>query len=386
MLLACLLAVALGIGGGSAFALPASQTDALDSAASPAADVPVFTAPEPPALQAEAAYALDATIGTELYAINADERRAPASLTKVATALVVLERGDLDESVTIEEGDLADESESRVGLEAGDSLTVRDLLYGLLIPSGNDAGRALARHIGARLPDGDADPIAAFVAEMNAVVASLGLPNTRFANPTGLDQDGHYASARDLARLTAAALADPLFAEIVALPEATLESRLRPDGYYVTTTNALLAEGAVEGVKTGTTERAGGCLISALTIGENRVVTVVLGSPVETTAEGRTESLARYDDTRAILGALREDYRWLDPAQAQEVEGLSEELAAWEAELPDGPDIVLPAERAEELRYRLVLGPPGEPDAEIGRVLFFVGGDLLSERPVVQAA
>ncbi|MDP9364794.1 MAG: serine hydrolase [Chloroflexota bacterium] len=387
MLVAAFLVVLVLAGGSdSAVALPTSQTVAPPGEPSPGADVSAFAAPAPPALSARAAYALDATVGTELYAVNADERRAPASLTKVATALVVLEHGDLDETVTIEEGDLGDNSESQVGLEAGDSLTVRDLLFGLLIPSGNDAARALARHIGADLPDGDRDPSAAFVAEMNDVVAAHGLANTRFANPTGLDQEGHYASARDLAQLAASAMEDSLFAEIVALPDATLASRTRPDGYYVTTTNQLLVEGTVEGIKTGTTDKAGGCLISTVTVDENRVITVVLGSPVETTAEGRSESPARYDDTRVILGALPEDYRWLDPAEAPEIDGLSEELAVWEAALPDGPDIVLPIERAEELRYRLVLGPSGEPDAEIGRVLFFLGGDFLTERAVVQAA
>lgn len=344
-----------------------------------------FAAPTPPEISAAAAYVFDATVGTELYAVNADDRRAPASLTKVATALVVLEHADLDASVEIEPSDLADESESRVGLEVGDALTVRDLLYGLLVPSGNDAARALARHVGTLLSDGD-NPDDAFVAEMNRLVRSLGLVDTTFANPTGLDHDGHVSTARDLAHLSGYAMEDPLFAEIVGSTEATLASRFLPEGYVVSTTNDLLLDGLVEGIKTGTTGEAGGCVISAITVGQNLVVTVVLGSPVESAPDGTTESPARFADTRAILDALPNDYRWLNPVQADEIGGLSEELGVWQAALPDGPAIVVPVARVADLRYRLQLGRPDKPDATIGRVLFFVGDTLLSERSVVQAA
>lgn len=344
-----------------------------------------YAAPAPPEISAAAAYVLDATVGTELYAIHADDRRAPASLTKVATALVVLELADLDEMVTIEPGDLADESESRVGLEAGDELSVRDLLYGLLIPSGNDAGRALARHVGEWLPSSD-DPTEAFVAEMNRLAEAVGLSNTRFANPTGLDQDDHFSTARDLALLTAQAMDDPLFAEIVGSPDATLPSQVLPDGYPIATTNDLLLDGTVIGVKTGTTERAGGCLIAAVNVAENLVISVVLGSPVEKTEDGTTESPARFADTRSILDVMQTDYQWLDPLELDAMGGLGEELGVWQAELPDGTAIVVPSDRADELRYRLLLGPAAEQDGAVGRVLFFVGDALLSEQSVVQAA
>ena len=349
-----------------------------------------FVAPEPPSVTAAAAYVVDATVGTELYALNADEPRPPASLTKVVTALVVLRQADLDDRVTIEQGDLVDENQSQVGLLAGDTLTVRDLLHGLLIQSGNDSANALARQVGASLPGGDpaggGDPSAAFVAEMNALAASLGLANTHFTNPSGLDDPEHLASARDLVALTARAMDDPTFAEIVATPTAVLSSELRPEGYTVNTTNDLLLEGAVQGVKTGTTGEAGGCLISAASFGPNRVIAVVLGSATELDEEGNLKSPARFADTRTILAAIPNDYRWLDPTVPGEVAGLAEELAVWQTTLEAGPALVLPAARAEELRYRLQLGPEGPPNTEVGKVLFFVGSDLLSERPVFQAA
>lgn len=362
--------------------VPAGSSATLVSVSSTATR---YAAPAPPGILAAAAYVLDATVGTELYAINADDRRAPASLTKVATALVVLDLADLDEMVTIERGDLADESESRVGLEAGDKLSVRDLLYGLLIPSGNDAARALARHVGESLLSNN-DPTEAFVAEMNRLPKAVGLSNTRFANPTGLDQDNHFSTARDLALLTAQAMDDPLFAEIVGSTDATLPSQVRPDGYPIATTNDLLLDGTVIGVKTGTTEQAGGCLIAAVDIADNVVISVVLGSPVETAEDGSAESPARFADTRSILDVMQTDYQWLNPLQLDAMGGLGEELGVWQAELPDGTAIVVPSDRADELRYRLLLGPAAEQDGAVGRVLFYVGDALLSEQSVVQAA
>ncbi len=375
--------------------VPAAPTVEPALAAVPGAtdDLPgSVAAPPPPRISAQAVYVFDATVGTELYALEPDERRRPASLTKVATALVVLQHAQLDDLITIEQDDLVDDSQSRVGLEVGDRLTVGDLLKGLLIASGNDAARVLARAVGASLaethPAADGDPRAAFVAEMNATVERLGLANTHFVNPAGLDEKEHYASARDLALLTAEALNNPTFAEIVRTSDAVLGSERRADGYAIATTNDLLLEGLVEGVKTGTTGEAGGCLISAFTVGSNRVIAVVLGSPLDRDETGATipESTARFDDMRSILAALPVDYRWLDPAVPGEVAGLTEELAVWQAAIEPGPAVVVPVQRSNELRYRVQLGPPGAARQPVGKVLFFVGADLLSERPVLQTA
>jgi D-alanyl-D-alanine carboxypeptidase len=270
-------------------------------------------------------------------------------------------------------------------LLAGDTLTVRDLLYGLLVYSGNDAANALARHVGASLPAAGNGPVDRFVADMNRIVDELGLRNTHFANPSGIDQVKHYASALDLAILTARAMTNPTFAQIVATPSIVLPSQQRPDGYPLQTTNDLLLEGLVVGVKTGTTEDAGGCLIAASRVGQNLIISVILGSETQPTPQGGLQSPARFQDMRTILAAMAEDYLWLDLAAPDTLAGLAEELGVWDSTLPPGPALVVPAARRDELRYRLQLGPPGEPNAPIGKVLFFVGSDLLSERPVLQA-
>lgn len=353
----------------------------------------VGTSMAPPPLSAQAAFVIDASVGTELYALNPDEPRSPASLTKVATALVVLDHADLDDLVTIEEEDRVDLLESHVGpngLAVGDQLSVRDLLAGLLIPSGNDAARALARHVGGALLGGEPTPVAArleFVDEMNRLVAEMGLRNTQFTNPTGIDDPGrHYASARDLALLSAKAMENALIREIVATREMVLPSELVPGGYPIFTTNDLLLEGAVDGIKTGTTPDAGGCLISSTEISGNRVISVVLGSETTSDENGTTISPARFDDVRTMMAAIGEDYRWFDPTMPEAVAGLIDELDVWDSAIPAGPSLVIPAARAADLRYRLQLGPPTAPNEQVGKVLFFVGSDLLSERPVLQAA
>ncbi|MGD9714715.1 MAG: D-alanyl-D-alanine carboxypeptidase family protein, partial [Thermomicrobiales bacterium] len=179
----------------------------------------------PPVVSARSVYVIDATSGTELLALNPDDPLPPASLTKIVAALVILDDMNLEEVITIEESDLVSPEESQVGLQAGDELRARDLLYGMLIPSGNDATRALARTIGSQHVDEGAsaeDAIAAFVNLMNAKAVALGANASHFVTPTGMDAPGHVMSARDVATVTTAALKNPIFSEIVAMPSAVL--------------------------------------------------------------------------------------------------------------------------------------------------------------------
>lgn len=344
-----------------------------------------LAAPAPPPVSAKAAFVYDATAGTPLLALNQDEPLQPASLTKIATAMVVLEHGNLDDTVEIVPGDVVDESQSRVGLVAGDVLSVRDLLFGLMIPSGNDAALALARHVGASLPGGaDGDPTAAFVAEMNRLAAERGAATANFVNPTGMFAEAQHISARDLALLAATAMENPLFAEIVATPRLTLPSAVRPEGYEIFTTNDMLVDGTAIGVKTGSLPEAGGCLVVATREGGNLVISVVLGSTLAY-EDGVPVSPARWADVRGMLAAIEQEYVWIDPAAPGAVPGLPEELAAWGATIAAGGSVPVPADRAGDVGYRLRLGPPADPGEEVGTVLLLVGSDLVAERPVMQA-
>src|SRR5829696_5748763 len=358
------------------------------SGAAHAAEIAHYRPMAPPPISADAVFVTDISTGTELFAQNADEPLPPASLTKIVSALVVLERASLEDTVEILEDDLVSPEESQVGLKAGDRLSVRDLLHGMLIPSGNDATLALARHVGASAIDEGApaeESVAAFVSMMNAKAAELGATSSHFLNPTGIDDEGHVMSARDVAIVTRVALQNSLFAEIVATTNAVLGSELVPDGYQVTTTNQLLAEGIVTGVKTGTTAKAGGCLVTSFAVGPNQVVAVVLGSDVAETTDGVQDTSARFAETRALLDAVKADYLWLDPTSTGAVSGLAEELAVWEVDLATSDLLPVPASNAGEVRYRLILAPPADPESPAGQVQFFVGEQLLSERAALQA-
>ena len=356
---------------------------------SDAAEIARYQAIAPPPISAKAVFVIDATTQTELFALNPDEPLPPASLTKVAAALVILDEANLDDVVEIEAEDLVPPEESQVGLIAGDRLTVRDLLRGVLIPSGNDATLALARHIGAARLGPEATPdeaVAEFVSLMNAKVKALGATASHFAYPTGIDADGHVMSARDVATITMAALQNPLFAEIVSTRSATLASEVLPDGYPVTTTNELLLEGVVDGVKTGTTPKAGGCLVTSFDMGPNEVIMVVLGSQLTESADGFQDNSARFADTRSLMSAVSSDYVWLDPSSPGAISGLMEEMRVWDVSLPSDRFLPVPTSSASKLRYRLVLDPPAEPASPAGEVQFFVDDTLMTEFPALQAS
>lgn len=215
-----------------------------------------------PCLCAKSAILMDADTGQVLCAQGETEPALIASTTKIMTALLVVERGDLDRRVQIPSEATGIEGSS-IYLKAGEILTVRELLYGMMLHSGNDAATALALdHSGS---------IEAFAAEMNRKAAALGLENSHFANPHGLDSEENYASAQDLAHLTQAALREPEFVEIVSTKSIRIGDRA------LTNHNKLLwtVEGAM-GVKTGYTRAAGRILVSAAERGGRRLIAVTI--------------------------------------------------------------------------------------------------------------
>lgn len=384
LLLLATAAVLLGLG-------PVSVADGIARAGGSAAAPPGV--PAPPPLSAKAVYAVDAETGTELYAENADDPLPAGSTIKIATALVTVANAELDDEVTIEASDQVDlKIYSNIGVVAGDTLTVEELLYGMLLPSGSDAARALARHVGAGLPGGDPDDAdasrAAFVRAMNDLAAERGLVNTRFANPTGDDDPNQRTTARELATLAAALLENETLAEIVDTPKRdVLTDGPDPRPLLAVNRNELLLEDeAVLGVKTGSTPDAGTCLVAARRYGEgNRVIAVVLGSTGVYDGAVLVED-GRWEDMRALFAGLDEDYRWLSPAAPETLPGLAEEMAVWGLELGTASSLPVPATEAADLRYRLVLGPEAEPGSEVGRARFFAGDAELGELPVYQAA
>jgi D-alanyl-D-alanine carboxypeptidase (penicillin-binding protein 5/6) len=264
----------------------------------------------PPFVTSKAWAVVDGRTGELVGGFNEDNPLDMASTTKMMTAMVVLRiaRKDpaaLDETVVFSER--ADRtSGSTSGVKAGERLPVRELLYGLLLPSGNDAAVAFGEHFGGRLapppaPDADSepagkdDPLARFVAEMNRVASELGLSQTHFDNPHGLTAPGHRSSARDLARLARLALAEPVFADRVSTPRhgaIVVDAEGHRRNVVWTNTNRLLDTEGYDGVKTGTTSAAGNCLVASGRRGGDHLIVVVLGS-------GTTEG--RYADARNLF-------------------------------------------------------------------------------------
>jgi serine-type D-Ala-D-Ala carboxypeptidase (penicillin-binding protein 5/6) len=243
-------------------------------------------APQRPSLDgAAAAILVDAGDGTPILEKDADERRAIASTTKLMTALLTLEGASFDDVYSAADYQAA-AAESKIDLRPGERMRVSDLLEALMLESANDAAATLA--------DGIAGSRAAFVAEMNVRAAELGLADTSYANPIGLDDPLNYSTARDLSVLARYLLRDRRFARIVDSPSATLESGAQTR--TIGNRNDLIASvSAVDGVKTGYTSQASYVLVGSAT-GSNgaQVVSVVLGEPSEAARDADTLALLRY--------------------------------------------------------------------------------------------
>lgn len=329
--------------------------------------------PERPSLAAAtAAILIDARDGAVIAKKAVGRRSSIASATKLMTALLTLERARMDAVFRAADYD-ALPVESKIDLRRGERMRVEDLLRALLVESANDAAATLA--------EGIAGSRAAFVAAMNERAVELGLSDTSYANPIGLDDRRNFSTARDLARLARLLLADPRFARIVDSPSVTLESGARPR--TLENRNGLVARYPfVDGVKTGHTDDAGYVLVGAATGASGaRVVSVVLGEPSTTARDSDTLALLRYG-----------------LAQFRRVPALkpSVEVATVGVEYRDERVGLVPARRVTVLardgeRVRTRVDAPyelgGELGAgtEVGQVTILRDGEVVRRVPLVTA-
>lgn len=249
----------------------------------------------PPEVDAEAWTVADVDSGRVLAGEEPDRRLPLASTTKVMVALVALDEGvDLDEEVTVSENaaSYAGFEYSNIGLFRGDEVSVEELLLAALVPSATDAVYALAEHLG----DGSVET---FVGKMNDKADEMGLENTHFDNPAGLDSKEHYSSARDLTEITAAAMKYPEFRKMVSTVDASITTQDRKIEF--SNTNFLLnTYPAATGVKTGTTPQGGASLVSSAESGEESYIAVVLDAANED---------ERFSGSRRILEYAFENYQ-----------------------------------------------------------------------------
>lgn len=224
-----------------------------------------------PKINAQGAVLMDAKTGQVIYEKNMHIRYAPASTTKIMTAILAIESGHLDDNVKVSM-QAASTPGSSMHLYAGQILTLRELVTGLLLRSGNDAAVAIAEYL--------AGSVGNFAELMNQKADLIGAHNTHFVNPHGLTRPGHYSSAFDLAWIARYALTNPIFAEIVNTRETSIEwldrSGRGQDRNLRNTNKLLWMLEEADGVKTGTTNAAGPCLVSSATRGNHKLIAVVL--------------------------------------------------------------------------------------------------------------
>lgn len=227
---------------------------------------------------------------------NEDIKSAMASTTKIMTTIVILEKADLNEKVTVS-AKAGGTGGSRLGLKRGDKASVRDLLYGLMLRSGNDAAVALAEHVGGS--------VKGFAELMNEKAIELGLTNTHFVTPHGLDDANHYTTALELAKLTDYAMNNETFAKIVGTKSTTIY--INNQSRQINNTNELLGVlNGVVGVKTGFTNNAGRCLVTETKRNNIDIITIVLGADTKKDRTKDSVNLIEYTFSKYKMYNLEE--------------------------------------------------------------------------------
>lgn len=245
-----------------------------------------------PEIKALSALAIDLETGSIIYEKASQKERPIASITKLMTAIIILEENDLNEVAVVSEA-ATQVAGVKIWLYAGEKISVRDLLKGALIASGNDAAYTLAEH--------NSNSIPIFVKKMNQKSQLLGLTKTNFSNPMGFDDLNNYSSARDLAILATYALKKPFIRDTVKISATEIYNASGKTKHQLASTNDLLKDEylQVRGIKTGNTDAAGLCLVALIEVANgNEIITIVLNSP------------ARFTETKALATWALDNYIW----------------------------------------------------------------------------
>ena len=315
------------------------------------------------AVSARRAYVLDAVSGRELFARNEDQRSLIASTTKIMTALIICEQCNVLDRMRIPKEAVGIEGSSMY-LKEGEVLTLQELLYGLMLSSGNDAAVALAIYCGGT--------VEGFAELMNDKARILGLTGTHFENPNGLDSPGHYSTARDLAVLAAYAMKNPIFYKTVSAKNVKVGERC------LTNHNKLLwkLEGA-DGVKTGFTKAAGRILVSSATRQGRRIIGVTIDAPDDWNDHCQllNDGFTRYQDRQIVQAGQCVATLEVLGGESHRVQVLAAEDFSYALAQGESPVLVLP-------------GPgfvyaPAVAGAEAGYAYVLINGNAIGKVPVV---
>lgn len=360
------------------------QTSASPSpSASPEAQEQKQTMPEP---RAKAALLVDRKSGNVIYSAHADEKMYPASLTKIMTALLALEKGNLSDVLTVTDTALADITylHSRIDLKVGEQLTLENLLTALLVSSANDAANVIAEYISGDIPS--------FVELMNTRAKELGMTNTHFVNPHGFHDDNHYTTANDLYLVTREALKNQKFCEIVKTKTAKIPATNLVKERTISSTNHLISRYRntfhyypyATGVKTGSTTEAGNCLVATAEKNGISLLSVVLGCE----NADQNENAYSFVDTKAMFEYVFNNYKSVTVAASTDVIADSKVYEAKDSTrvaLSPSKDIVmlLPSDyKAEEIKSETKLADnisaPIEKGALMGTVTYSFRGETVT--------
>lgn len=346
-------------------------------------------------LDGEAILLLERNTGTMVYAKNIDEQREPASLTKIMTCLLALEQGNLEDQITVTDTALEsmDPDGSSAGLLAGETYTLEQLLYCLMVASANDAALVIAEYIGGSQEG--------FVQMMNNRASELGCTGTHFANPHGLHDEDHYSTARDLGKIMQAALEYDIFQELYSTASYEIPATELQDSRIVYSTNYLIStditseyyDDRVVGGKTGFTTPAGRCVICTAEDDTSSYLAVVLGASA-TDADGNTvyssftTASELFDfgfDSFSVATVMPE---W-DTVTTVPVSGGEKDATLI---VPSAVNALLPLDYTQDLltaSYTLStpeLTAPLAQDSEVGTVSIYYDGTCVSQSPLVTAA
>ena len=323
----------------------------------------LFLTPKAQAVSAEKAIVLDAVSGRVLFEKNADQRSLIASTTKIMTALIICEQCNVLDRMRIPKEAVGIEGSSMY-LKEGEILTIQELLYGLMLSSGNDAAVALAIYCGGT--------VEGFAELMNDKARNLGLTGTHFENPNGLDSPGHYSTARDLAHLAAYAMDNPIFYKTVSAKTVKIGQRCLQNH------NKLLWQvPGADGVKTGFTKAAGRILVSSATREGRRIIAVTLndGDDWRDHAALLNEGFARYSHQRIVeendlVGTLE-----VAGGQRRRVELIAAEDFSYSLAAEEHPVLMIPGPG-------FVYAPVAE-GADAGYAYVLIAGKAVGKVPIV---
>ena len=325
-------------------------------------------------LSAKSAVLMDASTGRILYASNPDEQLAMASTTKIMTALLTLEEAEKENKAVKITREMVQVEGSSMGLKEGNILSLWDLAAGMLAVSGNDAANSAAIAISGSKEG--------FAEKMNCKARELGMEHTNFVTPSGLDDEEHYSTTRDMAILARNALENPEFASIVSQPTIRVTYQSPEQSYVFTNHNKLLRmyEGCI-GVKTGFTKKAGRCLVSAAERNGVRLVAVTLNAP-----DDWNDHIKLFDYGFSQLSSIRMDES-NTTFTVDVVGGTSDQI---EVTGSDGGSVVVSAADKDKVE-RIVLLPnftyaPFPQGTQLGKISYQLNGEEIGSVPLVTTA